>query len=51
MQNHLKEVMFEIWCPKCKHRSKLEVEEPCDECLDWPVNEDSTKPIKWEERE
>ena len=51
MNDHLKIVMFECWCPKCKHSNRLETEDPCNECLNYPANEDSTKPVKWEAKE
>ena len=51
MEYHLREVMFDIWCPKCEHRNVLETEDPCNECLNYPANEDSTKPVKFKERE
>ena len=49
MESGLKLVMFDCWCPTCKFKNTLETEEPCNECLTYPANEDSTKPIKWEE--
>jgi len=48
MNNKEKLVAFDIWCPKCKYKNKREEEEPCDECLAYPVNENSTKPVMWE---
>lgn len=50
MEYSEKIVRFDIWCPKCKHRNKAENEEPCYDCLQEPVNIDSQKPIKWEDR-
>lgn len=46
-----KEVYFDKYCPKCKHSEKKEYEEPCDECLELPVMQDSHKPINYEEEE
>lgn len=43
-------VDFEKWCATCKHQTDEETEEPCNTCLDNPVNEDSRKPICWEEK-
>lgn len=48
MENHLKLVDFTKWCPKCKYEKVDETEEPCNECLAYPANEDSTKPVNWE---
>lgn len=44
-------VSFYYWCPKCVHRNKTGDEEPCSECLYFPVNQDSRKPVKFEEKE
>lgn len=41
-------VDFNKYCKTCKHNKKMEYEDPCDECLDCPTNEDSTRPVKWE---
>lgn len=46
-----KEVYFGKYCATCKHEKKPENECPCAECLDYPVNEHSHKPVKWEEKE
>lgn len=48
-----KEVFFQKYCPTCKHEaeSEFDVESPCYECLDNPVNQDSHKPVNWEEKE
>lgn len=51
MENRLKEVDFHKYCKKCKHRDKHESEDPCWDCLDQPVNEDSKKPIYFEDRD
>lgn len=42
-------VEYDIWCSKCKHDSKLESEDPCNDCLNEPFNEDSRCPTKFEE--
>lgn len=44
-------VDFYTWCRKCLHLGKDEAEEPCCSCLNWPVNEDSRKPVYFEEDE
>lgn len=43
-------VDFERYCKTCKHKDKKENESPCDECLDSPMNLQSAKPIRWEEK-
>lgn len=42
-------VDFAAYCPKCKHYKLAEYKDPCNECLSTPVNDNSTKPINWEE--
>ena len=44
-----KEVRFDLYCPKCKHHEKSESEDPCWDCLDQGWNENSRKPINFEE--
>ena len=51
MINEYKEVYFYEYCSKCKHKDKKEEEDPCCECLEYPVNENSHKPIKYEEND
>lgn len=46
-----KEVYFNEYCKKCKHEKLPEDETPCDECLTYPFNVESHKPIKFEEKE
>lgn len=41
-------VDFRRYCKTCKHSKLREDQEPCDECLEYPVNEYSHKPVKWE---
>ena len=43
----LKEVLFDKWCKTCKYRFKGEAEDPCNDCLNEPSNNDSTKPIEY----
>ena len=46
-----KEVWFWDWCPKCKYCDLKESEDPCDDCLSEPSNEDSHKPVYFKEKE
>ena len=46
-----KEVYFHEYCEKCKYKGLKDHEEPCNECLDNPVNLYSHKPVKFEEKE
>ena len=46
-------VNFNKYCKKCKHYSVDDIKgkEPCNECLSNPVNLNSKKPVKYEEKE
>jgi hypothetical protein len=46
-----KEVYFNQYCPKCKHKDVPETEDPCNECLTEPTNEYSHKPVRFEDGE
>ena len=48
--SELKEVHFHSYCPSCRHYEKKEEQEPCRTCLDEPVNTNSHKPVKYEEK-
>lgn len=50
MENNskLKIVKYDVWCKTCKHCTDDETSEPCNECLTYPTNESSTKPIKYD---
>ena len=43
-------VDYDIYCPKCKHCDVPEEDDPCDECMTWPINLNSSKPLNFEER-
>ena len=43
-------VNYHKWCPLCKHCDKNENKDPCEECLTYPVNDDSRKPINFEKK-
>lgn len=42
-----KEVRFDLWCDSCKFKDKKESSNECDECLSYPMNTDSHKPVGW----
>ena len=42
-------VRYDLWCSKCKHKDIKENDEPCEECLDNPVKDNSERPINFEE--
>ena len=49
--NREKEVYFDQYCKSCKYSKTKEVEEPCNECLDNPVNDYSHKPVNYESKD
>lgn len=51
MEYSKKFVAFNKYCETCKHKDVNEVEDPCNECLDNPVNDHTDKPIKYKEQE
>ena len=48
-ENRYMEVDFKTYCAKCKYKNTAEVMDPCNECLDYPMNENSRVPIKYKE--
>lgn len=42
-------VLFDKYCQICKHESTSETEDPCNECLTCPENQNSHKPVYFEE--
>lgn len=51
MDNPEKEVYFDKYCKRCRHEGLAETSETCDECLSYPTNVHSHKPVNWEEKE
>lgn len=47
IDNDYKEVYFHAYCTTCKHEKIPENEMPCAECLDYPCNLYSHKPVNW----
>ena len=43
------EVDFKKYCPLCKHYKQAEREEPCNECLGIGANDNTTRPLYFEE--
>lgn len=50
MDDTYKEVYFDQYCKTCKYYKKEEYRDPCNECLDTPVNLCSHKPINWTDK-
>ena len=51
MQNEYHEVAFSEYCLCCKHKDCDHWKDPCNECLNNPVNLHSSKPVNFEEKE
>lgn len=51
MEEIYKEVYFNEYCNTCKHEKTAEKDEPCAECLSYPANVYSHKPINYEKDE
>jgi hypothetical protein len=45
-----KEVYFDRYCPKCEYGNLPGKQDPCNECLDNPINLYSHKPINFKEK-
>lgn len=45
-----KEVYFHEYCKKCKHKKLKDHESPCNECLNEPLNLNTHRPVKYEEK-
>lgn len=50
MESKDKLVEFEKYCSQCKFSSAKEEEEPCCDCLEYPVNANSHKPVCFEKK-
>jgi hypothetical protein len=50
MKHDYKIVYFENFCNKCTHEKISEADEPCRECLNNPVNQNSHKPINFKKK-
>lgn len=46
-----KEVYFGEYCLLCKFKDCSEEDDPCNECLTYPTNTNSHKPVNFEETE
>lgn len=45
-----KEVYYDQYCSKCKHKDLKDNEQPCNDCLSEPVNVHSHKPVNFKEK-
>lgn len=44
-------VDFEQYCETCKYKDLEDYKDPCNECLNNPVNTNSHKPVNYKEKE
>lgn len=51
MEESYKEVYFHEYCKTCAYKDNKEDEEPCDDCLEEPVNVYSHKPVCWKAKD
>lgn len=50
MEEIYKEVQFDKYCRTCEYGKIKEYEDPCNDCLNEPVNAYSHKPMNWKEK-
>ena len=50
MNENMKIVYYDEFCPKCKHEALAENEDPCHDCLNTPAVEYSHVPEYFEEK-
>ena len=48
MDGQIKFVLFDIYCPRCKHRDLNENQDPCCECLEVGARENTHVPEYWD---
>ena len=48
ISNHEHIVSF-VFCKFCEHKDKAESEEPCCDCLEYPTNLESYRPIHFKD--
>lgn len=51
MEDIYKEVRFDQYCKTCKYVNMPGHKDPCNDCLDYGVNVQTSKPVRWEEKE
>ena len=44
-------VDFFKWCPLCEEFITPETELPCRECMEQPINANTSKPVLWKEKD
>lgn len=51
MEYKEKIVRFDEYCDKCKHKELEDYKDPCNDCLNNPVNINSRRPVNYESKE
>lgn len=51
MDDNMKLVDFDRFCPNCKYENIENTEDPCDECLGSPALQYSHKPINFKKKD
>lgn len=51
MESTIKIVDFNEYCKKCKYKNLDEFMDPCNECLNNPVNINSKRPINYKDEQ
>ena len=49
--NGMQEVNFDVYCEKCEHKEVKDTDDPCNECLDYPINQNSHKPVNYKSKD
>ena len=49
-EQEYQEVDFRKYCKTCQYQKLKETEHPCDECLEEPINQYTSKPVHWKEK-
>lgn len=50
MNGWMREVRYDLYCPKCESFKVLETEEPCNECLTECAREGTVKPVNFKDK-
>ena len=50
MEDNMKIVFFDEYCPSCKYREVHEIDDPCNECLHIGGRENTHVPEKYEKK-
>lgn len=49
-RNDYKIVDFSAYCGSCKSEKEAEIDSPCEECLDNPVNLHTVEPVNYKKK-